>query len=117
MPGGFLSPSRLILIYISFHLVINIGESMMHDLFVYITMPLGDYLGPGLPYPFLRKAWDWGKWKREWERQLGRRRKEEKERDEGGREEGGGSKRGRNLPNFDPEASTTTCMYLIGSSS
>lgn len=65
----------------------------MHDLFVYITMPLGDYLVPGLPYPFLRKAWDWGKWKREWERELGRRRKEEKERmKEGGKkgEEGSG---------------------------
>ena len=84
---------------------------MMHDLFVYVTMPLGDYLVPGLPYPFLRKAWDLGKWKREWGRELGRRRKEEKER-----EEGGGRKWGRNLPNFDPEASTTTCMYLIGSS-
>ena len=43
---------------------------MKLDLLVYITILLGTYVVPELPYPFLGKAWDLGKWKREWVRVL-----------------------------------------------
>lgn len=79
-----------------------IWESMKLDLFIYITILLGAYMVPKLSYPFLRKAWNLGKWKREWVRELRRRRRkgETKRTKQGGKKGEEGRKKGRKLTEF-----------------
>ena len=72
---------------------------MKLDLLVYITILLGAYVVPELPYPFLGKAWELGKWKREWVRVL-RRKDEMKRTKQGGKKGEEGRKKGRKFIEF-----------------